>query len=224
MRSSRSITAPKNHPSFTLNSARPRSHRYMISSVPTLIDEKVEPSKTVLQKVRNRLKPEKNSANPTLAVEVVRNYILPMFEYENRTRQNTQRSENFGHNRNFSTERGTVYSELKLSERLGKEMDSLELKLAQMKQTVHDSMQETFKVTKENQELVENLSNAQSNILFLREENLKLQRDNIGIKFSIGVTLLQLGKYKKLFEEANQENGKLSKQLQEEKASNDIRL
>jgi len=44
MRSSRSITAPKNHPSFTLNSARPRSHRYMISSVPTLIDEKVEPS------------------------------------------------------------------------------------------------------------------------------------------------------------------------------------
>ena len=60
-------------------------------------------------------------------------------------------------------------------------------------------------------------------IKHLTQENVQLQRELAGIKFSISTVSNQMIKYKSLYEDLLEENAKISKNLQDEKAINDIR-
>ena len=204
--------------------SRPRSNRILRSFRANSPGNTPKAANSLRIQIKNRSRSDrKKEVSADLAVEVVKNYILPMFESDNRARQDSKRSEQFGHVRGFSTDRGTVYSELKLSEKLGKEIAALEAQLEGMKQQFQDNEQEKSRTDQENKQLVLELSNASSNIIFLREENLRLQREITGVKFSIGNVSSQLTKYRSLFDQAISEKQLVSNQLQEEKASNDIR-
>ena len=146
-----------------------------------------------------------------------------MFESDIRNRADTQRSEIFGHNRGFSSDRGTVYSELKLSDKLGKVIASLEESIVSMNQQVKDSSQDKEGLLKANQLLHFDLINSETMIKHLTQENVQLQRELAGIKFSISTVSNQMIKYKSLYEDLLEENAKISKNLQDEKAINDIR-
>lgn len=226
MRISKSISIPVHQPPLSsLNSARPQSKRVNRSDIIAQNPRTPRTPKSVLNQITSRLKIEKPAdVPPELAAQVVKSYILPMFEYDTRVKQDSQRNETFGHKRNFSTETGTVYSELKLSSKLSKNIKNLESELSMMNQRIKDNTQEKNKVIQDNQQLLMELMNSKSTNMFLNEENLRLQRELVGIKFSIGSISSQLSKYRNLYEEILQDKEKLSKQLQEEKAINDIRL
>ena len=216
--------APKRTDASALPSSRPRSNKIQRILIPVSPNETPRQVHSIRIQIADRSRNDKSKEVPAdLAVKVVKDYILPMFANDKRSRQDYKRSEQFGHVRGFSTDRGAVYTELKLSEKLGKEMASLESKLEGMKQHVQDNEQEKSKTDQENKKLLLELSNASSNVLFLQEENLRLQREVTGIKFSIGHISSQLMKYRSLFEQSNLEKELIARQLQEEKASNDIR-
>lgn len=227
MKVSRSINTSFHHcPGSTLNTARARTNRIKIpENFQRLEIDQIKKPRMTLKALTSRLRQEKTqNVPPDVAVKVVKNYILPMFESETRSKLNTQRSESFGHRYQFSADGGTVYSELKLSEKLGKEIISLESHLTSLDQIVKDNNQEKETVTQENQKLELELINSLTNINFINEENTRLHRELIGIKLNIGQIASQLNTYKNLYETTQLENERITKLLQDEKASNDIRL
>ena len=161
---------------------------------------------------------------PELAAQVVKNYILPMFESDTRAKFDMLRYETFRHKSSFSQEGNTVYSELKLSEKLNNEISTLKTRLSEAFQTLQDNTQEKEKVTLENKRLEEEIFNSHANLQVLLQDNIRLQRELAGFKLSIGHMRSQVSKYKTMYEESIKEQQKLGKQISEEKAFNDIRL
>lgn len=87
-----------------------------------------------LSALRARSKAETRTPDPALASEVIKGYLLPMFEAEMQMRTDRVRSSGFGTSRLRGLEAvpGTVFGEMKLSDRLSKEVVKLrnELKTA----------------------------------------------------------------------------------------------
>ncbi|OMJ65745.1 hypothetical protein SteCoe_37681 [Stentor coeruleus] len=229
MKLSKSINASLHQsPLGTLSSSRAKTNRFKISeNLQVTKTEKTKNSNnsnhSFLRRIGTRLKHKDQDVPPELAAKVVKSYILPMFENETRNKFNLQRTEAFGHKHQFSADGTTVYSELKLSEKLSKELLNLESQLISLDQQVKDNTQEKEKITQENQKLELDLLNSQTNVLFLTNENTRLQRELIGFKLSLGQISTQLKKYKSLYEETRTSNEKITKQLQDQKATNDIR-
>jgi intracellular sulfur oxidation DsrE/DsrF family protein len=213
-------------PINTCGSARGMTARLRLSTKPSAAGPIVTKRETTfLNTVRGRAQSAKRTeVAPDLAARVVKGYILPMFESDCRRKSDEQRTELYGHKRNFSAERGTVYSELKLSEKLSLEIEKLEGKIEQMEQTVKEGIQEMNMLLKDKEKLEIEVLNAQTNVEAMSQENLRLQREVTGIKLNIGGLSVQLKKYKELYEQVRSENDNLSNLLHEEKAANDIRL
>jgi hypothetical protein len=221
MNISRSINLAVNHaPISNLNTTRKRLNNIKTSpkgSMKIVDDTKATKLKQLSSRVRNHRNSE---VPPEIAAKVVKNYILPMFESEARSKHDTQRSETYGHRRNFSLEQGTVYSELKLS----KQIMSLESKLSSMSQSIKDSVQEKQTLLILNQKLELDLMNSSTNLMFLNDENSRLKRELIGFKLSTTAVINQLNKYKVLYEQLTSEKSILTAELHQERANNDIRL
>ena len=226
MRTSRSILNSEYSPVSTSNSARPRSNRFRLSEAAliTVKESFQQPKLNRLRQITSRQKFDKKEVAPEVAAQVVKNYILPMFECETRCKLDMLRSETFRHKPSFSQQGNTVYSELKLSDKLNNEISSLELRLTEMSQTLRDNTQEKEKVTLENKRLEEELFISRTNLQVLLQDNIRLQRELAGFKLSIGHMRSQVSKYKSIYEESIKEQQKLGKQVSEEKALNDIRF
>lgn len=227
MRTSRSILFTAPSPISTSHSARPRSNRFRISE-PSLITvkESLDVSQVSrLKQIKSRLLlKRKSDVTPEVAAKVVRSYILPMFESEARSKNDNLRAETFRHKRVFSTEGNTVYSELKLSQKLSIQIQTLEATVLEMTQVLKDNTQEKEKVSIENHRLEMELLDANTNLKIFMQDNMRLQRELAGIKLSIGHLTSQLNKYRSLNQISTEEQQKLGKQITEEKAINDIRL
>ena len=224
MKFSNSIILPHHHSPITSVTSRPRSNRALKSDrLQINLQESVKPTIT-LNRLKSRLQKEKKSEiSPEIAANVVKNYLLPLFELDVRNKQDVQRSEAFGHKRGFSSDRGTIYSELKLSDQLSNVILSLEAKLNSMDQEIKDYSQEKETLIQSNNRLELDLINTTTVIKHLKQEHMHLQRELTGVKFSISALTNQLSKYKSLYEECSLENIKINKQLQEENAINYIR-
>jgi chromosome segregation ATPase len=226
MRTSRSIHTSEYSPVNTSNSARTRSQRFRLSEAALIpVKESLQqPKLNRLRQITSRQKLEKKEVPPEVAAQVVKNYILPMFESDTRAKLDMLRSETFRHKASFSQEGATVYSELKLSEKLNNEIESLEKKLHEISQTLKDNTQEKEKVTQENKKLLQDLLDTNINLQVLLQDNIRLQRELAGFKLSIGHMRNQVSKYKSMYEECIKEQQRLGKQVSEEKALNDIRF
>ena len=213
-------------PVSTSNSARPRSNRFRLSeaALVTVKESYQQPKLNRLRQITSRQKLDKKEVAPELAAQVVKNYILPMFESDTRAKFDMLRYETFRHKSSFSQEGNTVYSELKLSEKLNNEISTLKTRLSEAFQTLQDNTQEKEKVTLENKRLEEEIFNSHANLQVLLQDNIRLQRELAGFKLSIGHMRSQVSKYKTMYEESIKEQQKLGKQISEEKAFNDIRL
>ena len=213
-------------PVSTSNSARPRSNRFRLSeaALATVKEPYQQPKLNRLRQITSRQKLDKKEVPPELAAQVVKNYILPMFESDTRAKLDMLRSETFRHKSSFSQEGHTVYSELKLSEKLNNEISILKTRLSDAFQALQDNTQEKEKVTQENKRLEAEIFNSHANLQVLLQDNIRLQRELAGFKLSIGHMRSQVSKYKTMYEESIKEQQKLGKQISEEKAFNDIRL
>lgn len=181
-------------------------------------------NKKLLKKLSCRLTVKSLSISPEAAASVVKNYILPMFEYEKRLKTNIARSAMQKPKRQFSQDQATVYGEFKLSEKLAKELENLTIKLQKMEQNMKDNIQEKEITNKENAYLKQELHDNHINLAFYLNENQKLRRELSILSFSMNFSNSQLAKMHILYEDNIKYNEILVKQLNEERLLNDIRL
>ena len=183
-----------------------------------------------IEKIRNRLQSQNESKIPSeLAVEVVKDYILPMFRSEARQKRNKKRSESFGiaqhpNNQNLKIFPNTVHAELNLSAQLGGQVNILKQKCKELEENFHKANQEKHE---------------------LESEFLKLKKDSalietsyfcLNFQYSQDISIMnkklqdyefvktQLEKYSKLNKEAYKDLNKTAKDLHETQVLNDIRL
>lgn len=95
--------------------------------------------------IRTRNQRKTAAPDPTLASQIVTNYLIPLFEADSQLRGDISRSATFG---TFKTAKsplepvsGTVYGELKLSEQLGKELANVKKKLADTEEKLKEAEQ-----------------------------------------------------------------------------------
>ena len=181
----------------------------------------------VLDRIRRRSSKSSMRITPELASQVVKDYILPMFKSDRKRISDKKRSIEFGtlnHKRHISVADGSVLSECKLSERLSLELEQARCEIAEAQRSLHDIGQENFSLAKE---LGTSKKSEQTNLItiqFLMQENLRLQEELSRAKEAKGHVFQQIFAYKAIFDSVNHNFNEVSKELQDEKSTNDIRL
>ena len=146
--------SPKARPSHLKRKVSNASHSSTNSTV-------TSPRLTALRSRKSSLA---LTADPTMASQVVSQYILPMFEAETQLRGDISRSLLFGTSKSMKSldpVPGTVYSELKLTEQLNKELAALKAEIK--------SLTAQLKEAQQRQE------SAVSDVRFERQKNVALE-------------------------------------------------
>ena len=186
-----------------------------------------ETDSELLHKLRERNSKSVTKVTPDLASQVVKEYILPLFEYEKKVKHNRKRSDDFGtsgHRKNLSAVDGTVFSELKLSDQLSKDMSLLSQELINARRALKEKEQEKYTISEELKRLKETHQNAIILIEHLQRENLNLEVEVQNFKSPNLLMYQQLFSFKLIIEKLTEQNNKISQAFHEEKANNDIRL
>ena len=177
---------------------------------------------SLLSRLTNRSKLAVDSSiSAETAASVVKNYILPMFELDYRQKQEHKRQAY--HSRRFSTESSTVYSELKLSEKLLKENQELKETINSMHKSMKDNSQSFEIVKSENEELKKSIEQRLINSEFSLFENQKLRVELNRMTFALTYAANQYRKYKNLYERVKELNQEYSSELHKLHELNDIR-
>lgn len=176
---------------------------------------------------RNPTSPIEPQINSNIASKVVRDYILPLFHQDYRDKSLEKRRKSLGlkhKKQNFSTFDGTLYTELKLSDQLSLDLKTLNAELEHSKKSLHETEQKVFVIELELNSYKQQSFIDQANIQSLMYQNEELQKAKM-IKESPYLNLYeQLLVYKSMIVQLSKEKEKLSKDLQDERALNDIRL
>ena len=168
--------------------------------------------------------------DPVLAANVVKKYLLPMFEKKNMFANNANRKQIMGLGRNEllgsrdSTAETTVYEELKLSEKLLMELEVLNSKVTKADQSAATFEQEKYELVSEIKILQEENSD-----LILNAEMFKLQlnqqtKNSHTSEMKLYFVYKQLEHYKKLHKVSEEKLREVSNDLYEVRHTNDIRL
>lgn len=223
-------TTPKTSPKTSPRVTNPLTYfivpkRIIKGEVKSEVTSPTDQNKGLLNKICNRFITSRESVvSPETAVNVVKKYILPMFENEKRNKAEAGRSSVQSNRRKFSQDQSTVYGELKLSVKLAKELDDITGKLSKMEQQMNDKIQEKEILAKENIFLKQELHNTQINLEAHLNENQKMRRELSRMSFSMNFATGQLSKMKNLHDDTSKHMENTMKQLNDERLSNDIRF
>lgn len=185
---------------------------------------------SLLNQIKTRNNKKEEIVDPVLAAKIVKNYLLPMFEKNNKKITNANRKKAMGLNQNEvlgsrdSTAESTVYEELKLSEKLLIKLESLTEKAEKAEENACLFGQEKFelldeiKILKQNNEtLATNFEIGQLQL----NEHTKISHSN---EMKMYFILKQLEHYRKLYKASEEKLHELSQDLHNERNINDIRL
>ena len=193
----------------------------------TMNSTKLETTQTrVVSVLRKRHCAPHLEVNPEMATKVVRDYLLPMFAFESKEKSQIKRVEQYGpckHKRTFSENNGTVYSELKLSDRLSDDVQKMKSETAEARQKLKDSEQKCFEAVAELEQCKGVVEKTSVILNVLHQEIEQLQRENMRLNCMHGNSDKQVAVYEGMYLQVIQANSKLAKELEEEKAINDIR-
>lgn len=203
-------------------------------------------STPLLRKIRTRTVSkvdEMMSVSPELAVNVVKKYLLPMFESErkelvNKLRLDSMRfhkSKTFKEIRsyketpseitsldNWDTSR-TVYGDYKLSEKLAKEIESVKLELSNANKRLKEAEQAKETADSEMRNLTAKyMKSVTDQELLIFQQTTDMQSSQ-KLQLNSSVLYLVLGKFKELYKQACLENATLKQMLHNERFDNDIR-
>ena len=184
---------------------------------------------TIVSKVRSRNQKTKVSVDPELAAAVVKGYLLPMFEAKSKTLAAQTRTFKFGSDEKiegYESRIGTtdtVYSDLKLTEKLMEEIENLRHELELARRESKEAKQLLNSNQEENQQLIEKYESLELNFELMKfqmnQQYKALQRS----ESKSGLIVEQLDRYKKLFKESSFREEELNICLHDERAENDIR-
>lgn len=193
----------------------------------SMISTKVDPPSRLLTSLRHRKSLQPHDINSELACKVVHDYILPMFSFDKKQKSNLKRIEQYGttrHKRNFSEDKGTVFSELKLSDRLSEEIQKMKKEVSEISEKLKFSEQKQHEIQVEVSESKSKNLQDSATIKSLNLENIFLKNENQKLLFSTGFLSQQLFAFKSGYFQNLETSSLMSKELQEQKAINDIRL
>lgn len=203
-----------------------------LDKLPKLINFSTSPSlnNSMLTKVKSRHRQEELQVDPVTAAIVVKKYLLPMFEKTKIHELNLSRQHALGltnadlNASRDSTAESTVYKELKLSEKLLKELENTNKKLviAEEKQAI--SEQEKHELQAE----IDYLSAINQDIL-INYETCKLQihqysKNSHSSEMKYYFIHKQFEHYKRLNQASEEKIHEISEDLHAERNINDIRL
>lgn len=181
-------------------------------------------NRSKLDGLRSRNEPEEEKVTGDVAVKVVKNYLLPMFERNAKSKAHSERQKSHGilHRRSLSIVKGSVYEDLKLIETLSEQIQSLKQKLFENDQVTHSYLQDKHSLLKDLEHSQLETEQHRTQIEFLIQENQTLHKeiDKIKLQSSLSSDI-----YEKiqLLDQISADNIKTKRDLQEYKANNDIR-
>lgn len=185
---------------------------------------------SILDKVKTRKNQQKFQVDPVLAATVVKKYLLPMFEKSKTHQSNLMRKQELGLKNSDlnasrdSTAESSVFKELKLSERLLKELENVNLKLVEAEGKQSLCEQEKFELQSE----IDYLKDLYDDIA-VNYESCKLQlhqynKNSHTSEMKYYFMHKQFEHYKKLYQTSEEKIHEISEALHRERNSNDIRL
>jgi hypothetical protein len=202
-------------------SNRVRSSRYLN---PSDVTNKTNNSILSLLKSRKN-QTESEKLTPNTISTVVKNYILPMFTYDlQKQRKNKRKQEYAAKQCSFDSGSATVYAELKLSDQLRAENESLLEKLTEKEEQLV-----SFAMRKESAETELELFKAENfslqtlvrQLIFTNQSLIK-KTQNADLRFNFMQSKNQ--NYKELYQLTEKRCEELTKSLQEQREINDIRF
>lgn len=209
-------------PNFLLQYSRPLNQNDSLRHT--------SPDSVLLGRLRRRKASNKSlDISPKVAVEVIKDYLLPMFRNENRTIRDKNRAKVFNNQskkeqKKIDTSPGTVYAELKLSEQLFYENQELEKKCQSYESLYKDIFQEKC-VIEEKFKLLKNdffhLECEYKALMFLNQETMSMANYKEQSFFFIKS---QCDKYLKIYKEVKEKLDEKYQAVHEERLINDIRL
>mmetsp|Transcript_28881 Transcript_28881/g.51473 ORF Transcript_28881/g.51473 Transcript_28881/m.51473 type:complete len:686 (-) Transcript_28881:31-2088(-) len=107
--------------------------------------------KGLLSELRSRKRSRPSEVSPEVASQVIKNYLIPMFEAETQVKNAQARQSIFKtqSSESIKADKGTVYSELKLSDRLSDKLKLAESAIADLKRKLADAHQAKYEAEKE---------------------------------------------------------------------------
>ncbi|OMJ95735.1 hypothetical protein SteCoe_805 [Stentor coeruleus] len=178
-------------------------------------------SPKITQTLKTR-KSQTRTINPEDAAEIVKSYIIPMFNQELRSRSTKNRHEQHGTTFDLSRSKGFITEELLLSSKLNERLkktnkinQELSVKLEEFKQKgvqKADEIYEKLYITSE------------ANIKILLFENTELNKQITNLKFSQSLIYEEKNAYKRLYEESAKELSNIRQTLNQVQGEIDIRF
>lgn len=162
------------------------------------------------------------SINPEEAAEVVKNYIIPMFNQEFRSRSRQHRHEQHGVSFDLSRSKGVITEELLLSSKLYERLKKSE-KTNQELSLVVEEIKQKNNQNLEDTKYLDLYHKSEVNVKALLFENLELNKQLTNSKLSQSLLLDEKNTYKKLYEENLKELSVVRQALSQEQGKIDIR-
>jgi hypothetical protein len=204
------------------------SHKFLSKRILTSGEYTAKTDGSMLSLLKQRKdNSEETKITPGTISNVVKNYILPMFTKELKSKRSKKRQKEFGlsntMDKSFDTKEGTVYAELKLSEKLGQENVQISNKIKELEDKVNVGIAEKFAAEKELYWVRNELHDAQTMITHLNSLNRNIEVSSHYFQQNHMFIKSKYERYKKLYQEAEYRIEELVKNLQDERAINDIR-
>ena len=126
-----------------------------------------------LERIKTRNLSNEGSITGNIAGKVVKDYIIPMFEYEYRSKSYSERRLKYGLNEKkyLLPVKNTVFEELKLSEALTNQLEDLQNKLNENERVTKTFIQEKHGLINELDQCKKFLFDMSSNLKILSLEN-----------------------------------------------------
>jgi hypothetical protein len=147
-----------------------------------------EESKTVLGKLRSRVSSGAgDKVTPAVAASIIKDYVLPLFEADCRKQTLIRRSSEKGLKWKNSNGEGTLYAEMKLSDKLGEHLTDLRKQNAELTQQLNKQTQVSESWKKEVGPLRSQVNALQTGLQssFSLAEELQLQLQSLQLNSSV---------------------------------------
>lgn len=178
------------------------------------------PERITISSIRSRKNPKNQEISPNLAIEVVKDYLIPLFKLDKKKKQDQYRAETY----NSRVSPPNIKSEILLSEQIYEEKKELEKKFNDLEKAFKEVMQDKILIEKELQNMNEKYLNLESEYKILEyNSNVKQCYFNVVEQKSLFITS-QIEKLKNLVSSMESDNKNLSAMVNQEKYVNDIRF
>ena len=206
----------KNHKSYV---KRPKSSFELRTTY--FKSDSVINEKTCLSTLRNRKRTIKNVC-PEQAAEVIKNYIVPLFE--RRVRSKDRSRSNIRSGLSMDSAAGPIPEEINLSSQLYSKLQFEQDNIKKITQKFGELQQERLIDDRGKEDLSSKIANLEINLEFLKMQLSQMAKEVDDVKGLYGWSINQMNFYKERSEDLEKVSFELASSLYIERAKSDIRL